>query len=60
MENNFNRAQFVRDLADVINKHGRDGDANTLDFVLAEFLASSLENYISSTKKNKALLTSTS
>lgn len=60
MENNFNRAQFVRDLADVINKHGRDGDANAFDFVLAEFLASSLENYISSTKKNKALLTSTS
>ena len=39
------RSDFERDLATVINKHSRENDSDTPDFILAEFLLRCLEGF---------------
>jgi len=45
---------FVQDLMYVINKHGKENDSNTPDFILAGYLEACLEAFNRATnKRNK-------
>jgi hypothetical protein len=37
--------EFERDIAAVINKHSRENESNTPDFILARFVVRSLESF---------------
>ena len=41
----MSRADLVRDLAGVVNRHSIENDSNTPDFILAEFLADQLDAF---------------
>ena len=44
-EEDKNYDDFVRDLAAVVNKHSREGNSNTPDFLLADFMSGCLNVY---------------
>jgi hypothetical protein len=39
----INEPSFERELSQLVNKHSKDADANTPDFILAEYIKESLE-----------------
>lgn len=41
-------ASFIEELKEVLNRHGKDSEANTPDFILASFLDSVLTSFIHS------------
>ena len=45
------RKPFHESLSDLINIHGKDNEANTPDYILAEYLGLCLANYISTVNK---------
>lgn len=47
----MNHENFERELSSLLNKHGIDNEANTLDFLLANFMTKCLEAFIDNTKK---------
>lgn len=38
-------SEFIRELGDVLNRHNIDAQTNTPDYLLAEYLATALDNY---------------
>lgn len=45
---------FEDELSDLINRHNKDSEANTPDFILAKYLTEILEEYIKSIQSNRA------
>jgi hypothetical protein len=41
----MNRAEFHRDLEQLINKHSMENDSNTPDFILADYLMDALDAF---------------
>lgn len=46
-------SDFIRDIEHVINCYSKDNEANTPDFILAQFLASCLAAYTTATRANE-------